>query len=347
MEGLRVRVGGRTYKSTNDLFRLEAYTAYGFKDKTLKYGFQAKWLVNKKNRFIITGGKKNDIEQIGATLTANTDVLGRSDGSSSLIGTGTNDKLTRVNISTITGEIEPTPNLILKLSANYKTLSSASDSFSLDYNDTAATTGISSKIRQLETVFSAGYYPKRKMSGFGVQREAANTNYTQYFTQITRMPVSMSYENLTSRINHIFYLYGFNINDLNNFLENYKSSWELNEDNFTLDTNNIALLNKVLFYTKFQNKYDPDIPRKIILNNYEKFLNNEEIITNKFDICVITKLDKKFIKSKSYMDILLERKVPVFENDFLKMERLIKMNARNRDGQISRIEILNRQSLQW
>ncbi|WP_343328885.1 DUF5686 family protein [Polaribacter staleyi] len=186
VEGLRVRVGGRTYKSTNDLFRLEAYTAYGFKDKNLKYGFQAKWLLNKKNRFIITGGKKNDIEQIGATLTANTDVLGRSDGSSSLIGTGTNDKLTKINITTLTGEIEPTPNLILKLSANYKTLSSASDTFSLDYNDADATTGISSKIRQLETVFSAGYYPKRKMSGFGVQRDAANTDFTQYFTQITR-----------------------------------------------------------------------------------------------------------------------------------------------------------------
>ena len=186
VEGLRVRVGARTYKSSNDLFRLEAYTAYGLKDKNLKYGFQAKWLVNEKNRFVITGGKKNDIEQIGATLTANTDVLGRSDGSSSLISTGTNDKLTNINITTLTGEIEPTPNLILKLSANYKTLNSASDSFSLDYNDVTAPSGISSNIRQLETVFSLGYYPKRKMSGFGVQREAANTNYTQYFTQITR-----------------------------------------------------------------------------------------------------------------------------------------------------------------
>ncbi|OAD45810.1 DUF5686 family protein [Polaribacter atrinae] len=186
VEGLRVRVGGRTYKSSNDLFRLEAYTAYGLKDKNLKYGFQAKWLLNEKNRFIITGGKKNDIEQIGATLTANTDVLGRSDGSSSLIGTGTNDKLTKINITTLTGEIEPTPNLILKLSANYKTLGSASDSFSLDYNDVNASDGISSNIRQLETVFSMGYYPKRKMSGFGVQREPANTNYTQYFMQVTR-----------------------------------------------------------------------------------------------------------------------------------------------------------------
>ena len=186
VEGVRVRVGARTFKTSNDLFRLEAYTAYGFKDQNLKYGFQAKWLLNKQNRFIITGGKKNDIEQIGATLTANTDVLGRSDGSSSLIGTGTNDKLTNINITTLTAEIEPVTNLILKFSNNYKTLSSASDTFSLDYNDPTSATGVSSKIRQLESVFSAGYYPKRKMSGFGVQREVANSDFTQYFAQVTR-----------------------------------------------------------------------------------------------------------------------------------------------------------------
>lgn len=187
VEGLRLRIGGRTYKSTNDLFRLEIFTAYGLKDQKFKYGFQAKWLVNKKNRFIITTGKRIDVEQIGASLTANTNVLGRSYSSSSLISTGTNDKLTNINITTLTGEIEPTPNLVLKLSANYKTLSSASDTFILDYNDPTLTspTNISSKIEQLETIFSAGYYPKRKVSGFGVQRGAANTDFTQYFTQIT------------------------------------------------------------------------------------------------------------------------------------------------------------------
>lgn len=102
VEGLRVRVGGRTFKTVNDLFRLEAYTAYGLKDEQFKYGYRAKWLLNKKNRFILSGGNRNDIEQIGASLTASTDVLGRSNGSSSLIGTATNDKLTNINLSNLT-----------------------------------------------------------------------------------------------------------------------------------------------------------------------------------------------------------------------------------------------------
>jgi hypothetical protein len=186
VEGLRVRVGARTFKSINDLFRLEAYTAYGFKDEQFKYGYQAKWLLNKKNRFILSGGNRKDIEQIGASLTASTDVLGRSNGSSSLISTGTNDKLTNINLSNLTAEIEPFRNFELKLAANYKTLSSASETFSLDYNDVESSTGISSSINQFESLFSVGYYPKRKLTGFGVKREVSNYYYTKYFMQVTK-----------------------------------------------------------------------------------------------------------------------------------------------------------------
>jgi hypothetical protein len=164
-------------------------------------------------------------------------------------------------------------------------------------------------------------YKKSKIISlnFGlVLNSEIHTDMFVYFTQITRMPVTMSYDNLVNRINHIFYLYGFSLNDLNVFLENYTTSWEINEDNFTLDKNNISLLNKILFYTKFQSNYDPDIPRKIILDYYKKFLNNKGIITNEFDICVITKLDQKYIKLESYMYMLLEKSIPIFENDFLK-----------------------------
>lgn len=186
VEGVRVRIGGRTYKTANDLFRVEAYGAYGFKDEKAKYGFQAKWLLNKKNRFIITAGNRNDVEQIGTSFTSSTDVLGQSNGSSSIIGTGTNDKLTKINLTRFTTEFEPSTNLVFKLSANYKTLSSASQTFSLDYNDPDAATGISTSINQFETVLSAGYYPGRKMAGLGVQRETSNPYYTQFYTQITK-----------------------------------------------------------------------------------------------------------------------------------------------------------------
>jgi len=184
VEGFRLRAGGRTYKTSNDLFRLEAYTAYGFKDKAFKYGFEAKWLLDTDNRLTITAGNKNDIEQIGAALTNSTGVLNRATGSSSVISTGVNDKLTNLSLTSFTLGIEPIPNFILKASGNYKKLSSASDTFSLSYNETNNT--ISSEIEQFETGFSVGYYPGRKMAGLGVQRSVTNHSFPEYFAQVVK-----------------------------------------------------------------------------------------------------------------------------------------------------------------
>ena len=48
VEGLRLRAGGRTYFGQNDLWRIEGYTAYGFKDHKFKYGISGKVLLDKK-----------------------------------------------------------------------------------------------------------------------------------------------------------------------------------------------------------------------------------------------------------------------------------------------------------
>ncbi len=183
VEGLRLRTGGRTYFGPNDIWRLEGFLAYGFRDDKFKYGMSGKWLVDKKSRLIISGGNRRDVEQIGASLTTSTDVLGRSLASSSVIGTSTNDKLTSINLTSLAVEAEPWRNVIFRLGGNYRTLESASPTFSLDYN---TPTGIESEIKQFETNFSVSYYPGRKMTGFGVERRIANDYYSQIFAQITR-----------------------------------------------------------------------------------------------------------------------------------------------------------------
>ncbi len=186
VEGLRLRTGGRTYFGRNDLWRLEGFTAYGFKDNKFKYGISGKWLVDKKNRLIISGGNRRDVEQIGANLTTSTDVLGRNLASSSVVGTGSNDKLTSINLTTLAVEVEPWRNIIFRLGGNYRTLESASSTFSLDYFDADSSTGISSEVKQYETSFSISYFPKRKMTGFGVERHEANDNFARLFAQISR-----------------------------------------------------------------------------------------------------------------------------------------------------------------
>lgn len=186
VEGIRIRSGGRTYFSYNDPWRLEAFTAYGFRDQKFKYGFQGKAILNEKNRLIISGGNRRDVEQIGSSLTASTDVLGRSDGSSSVIGTGQNNRLTNVNLSKLSLQAEPFKNFVVSVSGSYKTLSSASEFFSLDYNNTSTSSGISSKIKQFETIFTANYYPGRKVGGFGVERTTNSDKLRNIFLQVTR-----------------------------------------------------------------------------------------------------------------------------------------------------------------
>ncbi len=185
VEGIRLRAGGRTYFGPNDTWRLQGYTAYGFDDNKFKYGVSGKWMVDKKNRIIISGGNRRDIEQIGASLTTTNDVLGRSFASSALFTTGANGKLTNINLTNVAVEIEPIKNLIFSTGISYRTLESASNTFSLDYYTTLPTVTnpgeTKSEVKQSEANFEIEYTPKRKTIGYGVERANVDSPYSRLY----------------------------------------------------------------------------------------------------------------------------------------------------------------------
>ena len=181
VEGVRLRVGGRTYFGPNDTWRLQGYTAYGFDDDKFKYGLSGKWMVDKKKRIILSGGNRRDVEQIGASLTTTNDVLGRSFASSSLFSTGSNVKLTNINLSNVAVEIEPIKNLTFQTGFSYRTLESASDVFSLDYYTDASQTVIKNDVKQSEINLQIGYTPNRKTIGFGVERSDVDNPFSHFF----------------------------------------------------------------------------------------------------------------------------------------------------------------------
>jgi hypothetical protein len=82
VEGQRIRFGGRTYFGSNDTWRIQGYTAYGFNDNQFKYGISGRWMVNPNKRVILSIGNRRDVEQMGVSLTTSNDVLGRSFASS-------------------------------------------------------------------------------------------------------------------------------------------------------------------------------------------------------------------------------------------------------------------------
>lgn len=181
VEGQRIRIGGRTYFGTNDPWRIQAYTAYGFKDQKFKYGISGKWLVNKKNRLILNAGYRHDVEQMGVSLTTSNDVLGRSFASSSFFASGVNDKLTNINLTVLGMEIEPVKNLKFQTNLSYRTLESASSTFSLDYFTDNTYSEIKSDVTQSEINFVAEYTPGRKTIGYGVERLDVDFNFARVF----------------------------------------------------------------------------------------------------------------------------------------------------------------------
>jgi hypothetical protein len=181
VEGIRLRVGGRTYFGRNDPWRIQAYTAYGFKDDKFKYGISGKWMIDKKNRLIIAGGNRRDVEQIGASLTTTNDILGRSFASSSLFASGNNGKLTNINLSNLSIEIEPIKNFTIQTGFSYRTLESASDTFKLDYYTDETRTTTKSDVKQAEVNLQLEFMPKRKTIGYGVERLSVDSPYSRIF----------------------------------------------------------------------------------------------------------------------------------------------------------------------
>ena len=181
VEGWRLRAGGRTYFGPNDLWRIQGYTAYGFEDNKFKYGISGKWMIDKKNRIILSGGNRRDVEQIGASLTSTNDVLGRSYASSGLFTTGANGKLTSINLTTLAAEIEPIKNVTFQLGFSYRTLESASDTFKLDYFTDATLTNTKSKVTQSELNVQIEMTPKKKTIGYGVERRDIDSPFSRIF----------------------------------------------------------------------------------------------------------------------------------------------------------------------
>ena len=176
-EGLRIRLGGRTYFSQNDRWRLEGFGAYGFKDNRFKYGISGKYLLDRKSRLKVFAGNRRDVEQLGASLTNSNDVLGRNLASSSLLSVGVNDRLSRINLSTIGFEVEPAKNFSVRVTGSYRTLRSATDTFVIDYKvfkDGVDTGEVKSELKQPEVTVGLFYTPGRKTSGYGVERTTIN-----------------------------------------------------------------------------------------------------------------------------------------------------------------------------
>ena len=173
VEGFRLKLGARTFRTNDDKWRVKGYIAYGFKDGVFKHGLEASWLLKPKNRLIFSVGNRKDVEQLGVSLTTSNDVLQRSLATTSILTYGDNDKLTNLNLTNAKFTLEPVKNLSFRIGTTYKTLESTNpEVFNVDYFDSDG--NIQSTIEQVDASFSVMYTPNRKIHGFGVERIVGN-----------------------------------------------------------------------------------------------------------------------------------------------------------------------------
>ncbi|MCB4236072.1 hypothetical protein LDL59_16225 [Kaistella anthropi] len=165
VEGDRIRVGARTYFSPNDLWRIEGYTAYGFKDKKWKYGAEARYMFNRENRSTIGFGSRNDVMQLGAQLTNDDGIMTRSFASSSVFSSGSNVSLSTVKQNNLFFSIEPVKNLV-RMDASSQQIKSANPTqFNLDFYKNGT---LKSEVNDFHTTFSLMAQPGAKYSQYGV-----------------------------------------------------------------------------------------------------------------------------------------------------------------------------------
>lgn len=173
IEGDRIRIGARTYFSQNDMWRLQFYTAYGFKDQKFKYGVEGKYMFNKVNRFTVGAGTRRDILQLGVQLTTDDGIMTRTFASSSVFGRGENASLSNLNQTNVFTSIEPWTNFQIRLDGTLQSIKSADTNlFNLHYYREGV---LRQTVNDSHVTLSLIARPGAKYSKTGVEREEHGT----------------------------------------------------------------------------------------------------------------------------------------------------------------------------
>jgi len=170
LEGIKIKLGFRTFKSTEDRFRLSGFVGYGTKDKRYKFGIEAKYLLNYKPRIAIGVSYLKDIEQLGGKLLNTNGLNANVFDPNALFSRGDNYFLSDVNRTALKFDIEIKKNLHFGISGAYNIIKSASPTyFSIDYLDD--NNSVQSEVTDVSTDIYIAYTPGRFEYGFGIEQK--------------------------------------------------------------------------------------------------------------------------------------------------------------------------------
>ena len=170
VEGLKIKLGFRTFKTPDDRFRLSGFFGYGTKDKRYKFGTEAKYLLSYKPRIAIGASYLSDIEQLGSKLLSTNGLNANVFDPNALFSRGDNFFLSKVKRTALKFNIELHKNLNFGISAAHNIIVSASPKdFNVDYLDQNKV--IQSQVTDVSTDIYLAYTPGRFQYGFGVEQK--------------------------------------------------------------------------------------------------------------------------------------------------------------------------------
>ena len=171
IQGFNFRLGFRTYQTLNDRFRIQGFTTYGFKNNSISYGLESRYLLVKKRRIIIDAAYTDDFQQSGLTIFVGDHILPDAQNESKAIfSRGRNYYLSKINKTSMKLSMEPYRNFEIGVMANFSMIKSAApDLFSLAFFN-PETQKSETKTTDFNTTFFINYVPKREVFGTGVDR---------------------------------------------------------------------------------------------------------------------------------------------------------------------------------
>lgn len=187
VEGKRMRIGFRSYKTAEDRFRTYFYGAYGSEDKKWKYGISAKYLLFHEPRILIGASFQDDYLQLGSLLQTDEATLNLKNPAQFWFARGDNYYLTQNKKLQGVADIGILKsNLHFTFSGVYQQRKAADpEHFSIAYKD---------KNNHVHNIYSDAnvslaitYTPRRNVYGYGAeQRFGRNTTHSLYKLKFTQ-----------------------------------------------------------------------------------------------------------------------------------------------------------------
>lgn len=175
VEGWRLMAGFRTFKSPDDRFRLSGHLAYGTRDKKMKYGVQAEYLLSYKPRIALSATWSDDyVQQARQLLNVSNIMFVENLGANFVLSRGKNVFLSRIQEKSLKFDFRLAKNFHLGFIPSHKTIQPADRHlFNMDYM--YKNFEVRHKVIDAGADFFLTYTPGRDVYGLGVaQRYGKN-----------------------------------------------------------------------------------------------------------------------------------------------------------------------------